>query len=72
MTLIPNRTDTRISLRRQVVMLFCRAAWVKRGNCLTTNDNLDLWFLVILIQLICNALIQLTETTQLLRLVFYA
>ena len=71
MTLIPNIIDTRISLRCQVVMLFYRAAWVERSICLTTNDNLDLWFLVIL-QLLCNALIQLIETTQLLRLVFYA
>jgi len=71
MTPIPNRIDTRISLRCKVVMLFCRAAWAKRGNCLTTNDNLDIWFQVILLQLLCNALIQLIETTQLLRLVFY-
>jgi len=71
MTPIPNRIDTRISLRCQVVMFLCRAAWAKRGNCLTANDNLDLWFLVILIQLLCNALIQLIETTALLRVVFY-
>ena len=68
MTFIPNRIDTRISLRCQVVLLFCRAAWAKRGNCLTVNDNLDLWFLVILLPLLCNALIQLIETTQLLGL----
>ena len=72
MTLIPNRIDTRISLRCQVVMLLYRAAWAERGNCLITNDNLYLWFLVILLQLLCSALIQLIETTQLLRLVFYA
>jgi len=71
MSPIPNRIDTRISLRCQVVMLFCRAAWAKHGNCLTANDNLDIWFLIILLQLLCNALIQLIETTQLLRLVFY-
>jgi len=72
MTLTPNRIDTRISLRCQVVVLFHRAACVERGNCPTTNDNLDIWFLVILLQLLCSALIQLIETTQLLRLVFYA
>jgi len=71
MTLIPNRIDTRISLLSQVVVLFYRAAWAKRGNCLTANNNPDLWFLAILLQLLCNALIQLIETTQLLRLVFY-
>jgi len=71
MTLIPNRIDTRISLRCQVAVLFYWAAWAKRGNCLTANDNSDIWFLVILLQLLCNALIHLIETTQLLRLVFY-
>jgi len=35
------------------------------------SHNLDIWFLVILLQLLCNALIQLIETTQLIRLVFY-
>jgi len=71
MTPIPNRIDTLISLHCQVVKLFCRAAWAKRGNCLTANDNLDIWFLVILLQLLSNALIQLIEATQFLRLVFY-
>jgi len=39
------------------------AAWaiVKHCNCLTTNDNPDLWLLVILLVLQCNALIQLIE-----------
>jgi len=33
-----------------------RAAWAMHGNCLTANDNPDLWFLVML--LLCyNALI---------------
>jgi len=71
MSLILNRIDTRISLRCQVAVLFYRAAQAKRGNCLTANDNPDLWFLVILLQLLCNALIQSIETTQLHRLVFY-
>jgi len=35
------------------------------------SHNLDIWFLVILLQLLCNTLIQLIETTQLIRLVFY-
>jgi len=70
MTLIPSRVDIRITPRGQVAVLFYRAAWAKRGNCLTANDNPDLWFLVTLQQLLCNALIELIETTQLLRLVF--
>ena len=56
MTLIPNRIDTRISLHCQVAVLYYHAAWAKRSNCLTTNDNLELWFLVILLCLLCNAI----------------
>ena len=71
MTVISNRIVTQISLGCQVTVLYYRAAWGKRGNCLPTNDNPDLWFLVRFLQLLCNSLIQLIETTQLLRLVFY-
>ena len=56
MTLIPNRIDTLISLCCQVAMLFYRAARAKSGYCLTTNDNLALWFLVKLLQLLCKAI----------------
>jgi len=41
------------------------------GNCLTANDNPDFWFLVILLPLLCNALIQLIEDNHLPRMIFY-
>jgi len=61
MSLIPNRMDTWNSLLCQVVVLFYRAAWAKRGIRLTANDNPGLSFLVILLLLLCHALIQLIE-----------
>jgi len=40
--------------------LYC-AASAKHDDCLIANDNPDLWFLVILLLLVHNDLIQLVE-----------
>ena len=40
--------------------LYCVAS-AKNDDCLIVNDNPDLWFLVILLLLVCNDLIQLVE-----------
>ena len=40
--------------------LYC-AALAKHDDCLIVNDNPDLWFLVILLLLVRNDLIQLVE-----------
>jgi len=49
--------------------IYC-AAWAKNGNCPTTNDNPNLWFLVMLL-LVCNALVQLIEDNTVTFVVFY-
>jgi len=40
--------------------LYC-AASAKHDDCLIANDNAELWFLVMLLLLVCNTLIQLVE-----------
>jgi len=70
-TLIHSETGARISISRKVavVLLVCPisikstycAAWAKHGNCLTDNNDPNFWFLVMLLLLVCNALIQLLE-----------
>ena len=55
-TLILCKTDTRISLRCHFI-----AASAKQDDCLIANDNPDLWFLIILLLLVRNDVIQLVE-----------
>jgi len=62
-TLIPSKIDTRISLRCQVALhfaLYC-AASAKHDDCPIVNDNPDMWFLVTLLLLVRNDLIQIVE-----------